>query len=247
MKSLSNVIKGYSVNYDRVELKSIDTHLKQETEMIIKGNEMKLGHPSQDKLSTEELADGILSDAREEAGRILAEAIANKEEIENEAFANATKNGYEAGFAKANEEIVKAKEQLEQEINDFDHIKIQAKQKLEPEIVNLIAGLVEKTTGIVVEDYKEVIYNLVQRALRNAEPSKEYNIKVSSYDFEYIESRKDELLASFTRDEVIHIIEDPTLSENQCFIEMDFNFSDCSLETQLSNLITNLKLLGRIQ
>ena len=50
---------------------------------------------------------------------------------------------------------------------------------LEPKMVNLIAALIEKITGILVEDKEEVILYLVEKALRNMDRCDEYLIKVS--------------------------------------------------------------------
>ena len=43
---------------------------------------------------------------------------------------------------------------------------------------------------------------------------------------------------------VVEVVEDPVLARAQCTIETDTRIFDCSLDVQLKNLISNIKLLS---
>jgi flagellar assembly protein FliH len=63
---------------------------------------------------------------------------------------------------------------------------------------------------------------------------------------EYLISRKNDLLNVLPTDATLRIVEEINLTKNQCLIETDQRVIDCSLDVQLNNLITDLKLLGGI-
>ena len=116
---------------------------------------------------------------------------------------------------------------------------------LEPQMAEVIASLVEKITGILIED-NEVILYLVDKALKNMDKSEEYTLKVSKEDYKYISMHRELLLAAIGREVLLYIVEDANLEKNQCLIETELKVINCSLDVQLSNLITDLKLIAGI-
>jgi flagellar assembly protein FliH len=87
---------------------------------------------------------------------------------------------------------------------------------------------------------------MVNRALNNLDKSNEYTIRVSKEDYDYLTERKGVLLNAIGREVNLVINEDPELTKNQCLIETDTRVIDCSLDVQLNNLITDLKLLCEV-
>jgi flagellar assembly protein FliH len=115
---------------------------------------------------------------------------------------------------------------------------------LEPQMAKIIASLVEKITGIVVEDKKEVILYLITNAIQNYDKSDNYTIKVSKDDFENVSENREMLLSAIGKEVPVTITEDAGLTKNQCLIETDQHVINCSLDIQLNNLITDLKLIA---
>ena len=70
-------------------------------------------------------------------------------------------------------------------------------------------------------------------------------IRVSKADYEFLNSKKQELAAALPESR-IEILVDPMLQSMQCTIETDTRIVDCSLDVQLKNLLTDLKLLAGI-
>lgn len=265
---MSNVIKAYSVRYDDEAKKTIDTHLKVEKELDIKRSmflktpaaKSETGMPEgfieglkavvvealPTNEDTIEKNSRITEEARAEAKKILDQAKKEAQQLHNDTFAAAQKKGYEEGMLQARKEIQKYKTEydektrrLQKEYDDMFH-------SLEPQMAQIIAALVEKITGIVVEDKEEVILYLVTKAVKNMDKYDEYTIRVSKEDFEYISMRKNLLLGAIGREVPLYITEDPGLRRNQCLIETELKVINCSLDIQLNNLITDLKLIGRI-
>jgi flagellar assembly protein FliH len=260
---LSNMIKAYSVRYEDETKKTIDTHLRIDKELDMKRNmviqtmiKQPEGfveglravvvdpHPSQEE--TNEMNTKAIEDATNEAKHILEQARKEAEKMKSEAFAAAQKKGYEEGMLQAKRETQKLKTEYEEKSSRLLQEYEAMTKELEPQMVQIIASLVEKITGILAQDREEVILYLVNKALKGMDKSDQYTIKVSKEDFEYISMRKNLLLAAIGRETQVYITEDAGLKKNQCFIETDLKIINCSLDVQLSNLITDLKLISGI-
>ncbi len=261
---MSNMIKAYSVRYDDEIKMTIDTHLRIDKELEIKRINI-VQHTSQ--IPQEGFVEGIQAvvvealptneevleknakiseDARNEAKQIVDQAKKEAEQIKNNAYASAQKKGYDDGMVQVKKEAMKLKADYEEKVSSLQKEYEVLAVNLEPQMTQLIAALVTKITGIMVEDKEEVILYLVDKAIRNMDKSDEYTIRVSKDDFEYISMRKNLLLGAIGREVPLYIIEDLNLRKNQCLIETEFKVINCSLDIQLNNLITDLKLIGGI-
>ena len=94
------------------------------------------------------------------------------------------------------------------------------------------------------EDNKDVILHLINNVMRNNELSKEFTIRVSENDYNYVISNKELIYGAASPDYNIEICKDSKLSKNQCVIETDAGVFDCSLDIQLENLIHEIKILS---
>lgn len=258
---MSNMIKAYSVR-DEEERKTIDTHLRIDKEIAqkkkvmitteIESREFSQGInaivlekiPSREEQI--EKSAKLIEDAKKEAKNILEQAKQEAEKIKNEAFAAAQKKGYEQGISQSNRQNQKIAAEFEENAKklqkEFDTSMIE----FEPKMVNIIVSLIEKITGILVEDKEDVILYIVGRALKNMDKSDEYTIKVAKENYEYISERRNILLNAIGREATLYITEAPGLLKNQCIIETNLRIINCSLDVQLNNLITDLKLLGGV-
>lgn len=186
----------------------------------------------------------ILQTAREEADRIIQQARQTAEETSNAIYEEAKNKGYQEGFQKAMEEVTEKQKELDSLIEKHNQEYQDQLKELEPKFAEVVAILVNKMTGILAENNKDVILYLIQNAIRNADNSNSYVIRVSEQDYDFVMSKKVELATYVKENSTIDIVADKELNHNQCFIEVDNCIIDCSLDTQLSNLIQNLKLLS---
>jgi flagellar assembly protein FliH len=254
------MIKAYSVRYEDEAKKTIDTHLRIDKEIEVKRSMIFQSFNNQEDFveglqavviealpspeDTIEKHSVILDEAKEEAKQIIEQAKKEAEKIKSDAYSIAQKKGYEDGTNQALKELTKKKTEL-----DFMAAKLQQEfdeklYSLEPQMAEIIAALVEKMTGIIVQDKQDVILYLIDKAIKNLDKSDEYTIKVSKEDYEYVSSRKSLLLEAIGREVPLYIVEDAGLSQNQCFIETPIRVIDCSLDVQLKNLISDIKLIS---
>ncbi len=186
----------------------------------------------------------MLEAARDEANRIVEAAKLEAMEASNAIYEEARSKGYQEGIQKVRDEIQEKQTELNLIIDRHNQEYEEQLQALEPKFVDVIAMLVSKMTGILAEDKKDVISYLVHNAVRNADSSKSYVIRISAGDFDFLMSKKVELATLVKEGASIDIIADKELEKNQCLIEMDGCIIDCGLDTQLNNLIQELKLLS---
>lgn len=258
---MSNVIKAYTVRYDEKTKKFIDIRLKDMALEKRLKQELKAEGQAQDGFveglkaaavellqqeNEKNLAGSVVQEAQMEAQRILEQANMEAARIKNEAFAQAQKRGYEEGMQKVRQEAQRLEEEYNMKLKGLEEERENILNELQPQIAEIIAGLVEKITGIVIKNREDVILYLVEKAMKNLDKCNELNIRVSSEDYDYLLSRRHELAQVLDREVAIHITEDPALLKNQCLIETESRIINCSLDLQLESLLTDIRLIGGI-
>lgn len=190
----------------------------------------------------------IVDDAKEQADRLISEA-----EIEAGAIREqAREEGYEKGLA---EGLEAAKQQVEDQIQAMRQQNAIAAQKKEEELLDELAfaekdmvdvacGLIEKLTGILVDTYKPVMLHMINNALNNTDSSKQFIIRVASEIYPYISDNRDRIIGAANPGVSIEIFGDAKLSSGQCMIESENGIVDLSMDVQVKNLITAIKLLS---
>jgi flagellar assembly protein FliH len=256
------MIKAYSVRYDEVIKKTIDTHLRINKEIEVKRFQVLQPTEAQDdfieglqalvieaiptKDEVAEQSSVLIEDAKNEAERILLKAKKDAEKLKKEAFAAGQKNGFDEGALHAKRDLQKRKAEYDEKETQLQKEYSDMALTLDHQMAEIIVSLVEKITGIIVDEKEEVILYLVEKALKNMDKQEEYTIRVSKEDYEYVSVRKNRLLGAIGREVPIYITEDASLQKNMCLIETELRVINCSLDVQLNNLITDLKLIGGI-
>lgn len=192
----------------------------------------------------QENADNVMIEARRQADSIIADAKQEAERILSEARQSGMEQGYREGLLKADNEINAARREYEDKCEalreQFDTMVAEA----EPQIAELICSIVERLTGIVVEDKKDAIIYIIEKSLKELPPSDTYTLHVSGVNLADVMQAKNRLQACIGYDAVFDIEEDVTLAHDQCIIETDTHVIDCSIDVQLDNLRQELRLIS---
>lgn len=258
---MSNVIKAYSVRYDHEVTKTIDIHQREQKVMesqrkillgtdpapsdgFVEGLQTKVVEvlPTEEEIREQNVR--TLEAAQKEAALILEQAKIEAEQIKKEAYTVAQKKGYDDGKLQAMKEAQRLKAEYEQKEQELQKQYAAMIETLEPQMADLISELITKITGILVKDKEEVILYLIERAINNIDKSGEYTVKVSKEDFPYVSEHENEIRDAIGREVLLFIKEDSHLDRNQCLIETELKVLNCSLDVQLNNLITDLKLIS---
>lgn len=259
---MSNLIKGNYIHFSQSDRVIIDSNfpteqfnplsftkveedktlVEEEAEVTIESVEESI--PDLEEIN--QYAENIIMEARAEADRILASAKAEALEVLNHAREQGEEEGYQSGLAKIEEKKLQMdqelKLQLEKQQEEYEH----TIKQLEPQFADLTMKLVEKLTGVVVEDKKDLILYLISRTLKPIRGPKQFLIRVSEEDAPVVSQHKETLTDLLSDDCTLEIFEDPTLSKNQCFIETEDRLLDVSLDVQLKNLSEHLKMLANV-
>lgn len=185
----------------------------------------------------------IIEDAEREAERILSEAEAQAENFRNQAYEEGKKSGYEEGMVAARVQLQEKEQELVNREAQMVEEYQQQLESLEPAFVDVMAKLIHKITGILVEDKKDVLLYLIDQSIRQLEKPKSIVLRVSKEDVVMVSAHLEQLKASLAEGVELEVMEESTLTKNQCIIETDQKMMDCSLDAQLSNLTEQLKLL----
>lgn len=185
----------------------------------------------------------LLAQAREEADAVLNQAQAEAEEIRQKAYEEGMKQGLQAGQQAAQEE-------LENRQNEFQAM-VQQRMKeleeqelaLEPKFAEIMIDLIEKITGIICKDKKEIIIYLIHQSLNQLERTHQVTLRVSKEDILLVSARKKELKDAVADDVEFDIVEDESLEHTQCIIETENKIIDCSLNVQIKNLQDQIRML----
>lgn len=259
---MSNVIKAYSISYDKSVTKTINS-LDNWKEKV-KDNQSKapevvetvpedgfvtgLNAVHIKEIASEEeqkeVAGKITLKAKEEAHEIIEQAKAEAIKLKEEAYESSKKKGYDEGIAQGMAELKQKQEDLTHKKASLEQDYNKMLKDLEPQIAEIISALVNKIIGVEVKGREDVIIHLVEMALKNQDKYDEFTIRVSSFDYEYAIEHKETLIGSLSRKIKLQFVEDPALNENECIIETDSTLINCSLGEQLKNLTNDLKLLG---
>lgn len=259
---MSNLIKSVYFNIDREKKVIIDSNEQISNMEVFQKEEPQMPEDfefvpginvlnideiiEQERESMVENVDSLIEEAKAEAESILAKAREEAQAIFAQARENGYNQGYNEGTSKAEEEINLVKQEYEDKCNalqgQFDAMVEQA----EPQIVELICDIVERLTGIVVNDKSDAITYIIERSLKELPPSDTYILHVSPENLSAVMEVRDALVECVKHDAVFDIEEDTTLLPNQCIIETDTHIIDCSLDVQLDNLKQELCLISTL-
>lgn len=192
----------------------------------------------------QEQAEKIKHEARFAADMILEEARDQAEALKRHYEEEGKKTGYQEGLGQAMQEFDGKKAELEAENQRIREEYEKKRDALESEIVTSVCDVLEKFFCVQFGDSKELLLHLVDNCLLNIENSKEFLIKVNDEGYSFLQENKALLQEKVGSDVVLDIVRDPVLPEGGCIIETDGGVFDCGLDTQMRNLIKDLRSLS---
>ncbi|MCR5691592.1 MAG: hypothetical protein K6G62_05175 [Eubacterium sp.] len=192
----------------------------------------------------QEASDEIIASARAQADDIVVEARRQADDVRAQAHADGFEAGREEGIRAGTEEIDRIREEIENErvAREADYAAMVA--DLEPQFVRVICELVEKLTGVVIENQDELILHLIRLGLADVRKNAErIIIRVCPEDSLIAEKHKNELLTQVGDGVTIEIQSRDGMEKNECIIETDNQMLDAGIHTQLDNMLAAIKMM----
>jgi flagellar assembly protein FliH len=264
---LSNLVKQWAVRPGETNARVIDSDaimadiLEKSAFRAISAPEVTVDEEAVDPNLTE-FREGIavaeeeekVQDAKQEAERILEEAraqaqemIAQAEDSVAEIQEEARKNGYEEGQSQLGQKLEELKTELELSYQDkssaLENEYTARRDDMEKELVDVILEVFNRVFHIQFDNKKHILVYLIDNAISGIEGEKKFRIKVAESNVLFLENHKEDILEHVGHDIELEIIPDFTLEGNACVIETDSGVFDCSLGTQLENLIKDIRSL----
>ena len=115
---------------------------------------------------------------------------------------------------------------------------------MERELLDMCLPVFEHVFAAELSGRKDVIYHLLDHCIMKIERTGQMQIKVSDANAEFIKSKKDEIQGKIGAEVGLDIIADPLLNDSQCIIETDGGIFDCSIDTELDNLVREIRALS---
>ena len=190
-------------------------------------------------------AEAIIKNANARAESILAEAKAQAQKALINAVEEGKAKGYQEGTQKAMAELDVAKLQLQNKEEELEKYYQQQLDNMEPELVDVITGIYEHVFHVELRSYREILTHLISTTMRKVDGSRNFIIHVSKEDFPFVSMQKKQLAAGIASSSSnVEVVEDMTLSRNECMIETEGGIFDCGLGTQIHELRQRLQLLA---
>lgn len=189
---------------------------------------------------------------RDDAMMKAAKLIADAEEEAESILEQARQDGFRQGLEEGNMEAMKRADEYLANINQEQEVKLaesrrQMQQEFiqaEKEMVDVTCSLIEKLTGMLVRDYQPVMLHMINNALNAADTSRSFIIRVSEEIYPYIADNQSRIVGAANPGITIEIYGDSKLSRSECLIETDNGIIDLSMDVQVKNLITAIRLMS---
>lgn len=229
-----------------LDAEMVDALLADQDDVADAGQSIAAAKEEYDRIVAEanEEAAQVLLDAQNKAAEIKDSAISEVEVIKEEARTAGHEEGYAAGYEDGAREAEELKKQVEEERAAHAAEYEEMIDSLEPQFVETLTDIYSHVFGIDIKDRNGVVVHLLNNAIRNIEGSRNFLVHVSKDDRQEVEENKDRLTEGLGQNASIEIIEDISLSKGESFIETDSGIFDCSIDTELSLLSKELRLLA---
>ena len=107
----------------------------------------------------------------------------------------------------------------------------------------MLISLIQKLTGVLLEDHSDVILYLIKNSIGNLDKATHYVIRSSTEDSAIMDVNRNEICGYIGEEASVEFVEEKSLKHNECIIETDTQMVDCGFETQLNSLVETLKML----
>lgn len=242
MISLSRLIKS-QIAYPDSEKKVISIKKFQVCE-VQENEQTETIHPSHNfieeaRLEAEQMIltakkeqESIYADLQQERQKWEQEKVNLIEEAKEEGFQVGWKEGEKQGYAEYQSYIQEAQKVIKAAKADYQSY-LESSEKM---ILELALKVASKIVAMEIQDDQEAFLSLVKKAVKEVKNFSETQIHVHPNQYEFLLSKKEELLAIFTHDTNLVIYPDSDLTEGSCLIESPSGRIDAGIDTQLSEI-----------
>ncbi|MFP3809797.1 flagellar assembly protein FliH [Bacillus sp. SIMBA_005] len=215
--------------------------------------EFKKEHHEEELVNETEASQLVLSDAEDQASRIVEQANnelektmaeinqrrADFEEERIQLIEQAKQAGYQDGFQKGEADAMSQYRSILDQANDIVSL---AKQDYEEKIESSAEKIVElafelaKRVWYSAEDTKDQFLALVKQVISEVKEYDDISIYVDPKHYDHVMEYKDELIRILQKDTHLAIYSDEKAPKGTCYVETSFGKVEASVDTQMNQL-----------
>lgn len=229
--------------------------MDEEARRALYGDESESGNVYREKPVYEGPSpEELLEAAKAEIEEMKAAAAQEAEAIKRQAADEGRQAGYNDGFAKGHEEALQEAEKAEQKANEAiqeteavrEALRLEYEERLqamEPMVIDELTEIYDHIFAAGLKDQTEIIFHLLDTTLHRIDSGREFIVRVSQTDYEYVNTRKDELLAGMP-DVRMDLVADVMMKRGEGMIETGGGLFDCSIDVELQELKKRIHMLA---
>ncbi|MDI0272312.1 flagellar assembly protein FliH [Bacillus safensis] len=215
--------------------------------------EFKREHHEEELVNETEASQLVLSDAEDQASRILEQANSELEKTMDEInqrridfeeermqlIEEAKQAGYQEGFQKGEADANMQYQAILDQANDIVSL---ARQDYEEKIESSAEQIVElafelaKRVWYAAEDTKDQFLSLVKQVITEVKEYDDISIYVDPEHYDHVMEYKDELIRIIQKDTHLAIYSDEKAPKGTCYVETSFGKVEASVDTQMNQL-----------
>lgn len=235
--------------FQRAEFEEMD----EETRKALFGEEsgnVYREKPVYDGPSPEELVE----EAKREIEEMKASAAQEIEACRLQAREEGKKEGYNDGFARGHgealSEIEKAEEKAQAAIRETEAVRERLRleyekkmQELEPMVIDELTDIYDHVFAAGLKEQSGILLHLLDTTLHRIDSGREFIVRVSQADYEYINARKGELTTGMPGVRM-DLVADAVMKRGEGMIETGGGLFDCSIDVELQELKSRIHMLA---
>ena len=198
--------------------------------------------PANDGPSPEEM----LEAARAEIEEMHATAGAQIAALKAQALEEGKRSGYDDGFARGHVEALKEVEKAEVRTREAiqetealrETLRLEYEEKLqgmELMVIDALTDIYDHVFAAGLKEQREIIFHLLDTTLHRIDSGREFIVRVSQADYEYIGAHKEELLTGMPGVRM-DLVADVTMRQGEAMIETGGGLFDCGIDVELREL-----------
>jgi len=196
----------------------------------------------------------LLEAARQEIEEMKASAAQEIESLKAQALEEGRKAGYDDGFAQGHTEALREAEKAEEKaraaireteaVRDRLHREYEESlREMEPMAIDELTDIYDHVFAAGLKEQKGILLHLLNTTLHRINSGREFIVRVSEADYEYINAHKDELLTGLPEIRV-DLAADLMMKQGEGIIETGGGLFDCSIDVELRELKHRIHMLA---
>lgn len=189
--------------------------------------------------------DEILESVQERAMQFIEEARERAKKDSDELYEKAYENAITNARAVAQEEYDRMMTDIESRRASLNEEYENKVSELEEQFIPTLLSVFESVLSVKIDDYRDIIFELIKKTILNIDSPRQLTIKVSSDNYDYVNDALPQIESIIGRTSLIEVLREEDFDNTMCILETERGIFDCGFDTELKNLKNKIFLLSK--